>query len=379
MCRVLAVFVVIVTIPLSASATTVTATVTTDVPGETRSVTSGVAGGTDYKFSYDPAGPCWSYRIDPSRLPDPAMCSPGFVEEGLGATTASCPNGRCSATNWMEAAHVAKVPWGCSGTATPWLPFKVRKCAARVGSTPLGFTPSSRSNRVRIHAVADTGERVEIRAHGSVRCEHPPAEPGAVIGPPPIAQNREVRYAPATGDTALSIASIVGLCTAIPFSSASITYTTYFLQGTSEVRGPAVVVNVTARSLMHNVELRLSGIDDDAYLWRGAPGPNARAVCAARYANNTRGQRSCNLTTIMSTRGVYSRQDFTLKFGNGGGWDSCGRVELWIDGALRWHDEVSCAVRHTGWFYRATLDVDFLAGKVRATARHCGLPTDCMD
>jgi hypothetical protein len=30
----------------------------------------------------------------------------------------------------MDCAHHAQFAWGCVGTATPWLPFKVRKCVA---------------------------------------------------------------------------------------------------------------------------------------------------------------------------------------------------------------------------------------------------------
>jgi hypothetical protein len=68
-----------------------------------------------------------------------------------------------------------------------------------------------------------------------------------------------------------------------------------------------------------------------------------------------------------------------VKFGNGGLGNGCGKVELIVDGSVAWSGEKACVIRHSGWFYRAHLKVDFIDGSVRATERGCGLPTDCMN
>jgi hypothetical protein len=82
-----------------------------------------------YVFAYDPTGPCWRNPVDPRRVPDPELCPSEYVQVDYGATTASCANGQCRCTNWMDCAQQSEVKWGCTGPATPWLPLKVRKCA----------------------------------------------------------------------------------------------------------------------------------------------------------------------------------------------------------------------------------------------------------
>lgn len=82
-----------------------------------------------YVFGYDAAGPCWSTQVPATRASEPPKCPAGYIEAAVGATTANCANGHCSCTNWIDCAHQATVPWGCSGSTTPWLPIKVRKCA----------------------------------------------------------------------------------------------------------------------------------------------------------------------------------------------------------------------------------------------------------
>lgn len=83
-----------------------------------------------YEFSWEPqtVGPCHSVRVNQQQVPEPRACPTGTVEQRLGAVTAYCPSFKpCHCTNWMDCEHAKEFPWGC-GDATPWLPFKVRKC-----------------------------------------------------------------------------------------------------------------------------------------------------------------------------------------------------------------------------------------------------------
>lgn len=100
-----------------------------------------------YIFAYDPQGPCYSTAVSAKAVPEPASCPKGYTEVGKGETTARCPNGQCVCTNWMDCAQQQHVKWGCNGSATPWLPFKVRRCAVQGTSTLPASRPSQLSCR----------------------------------------------------------------------------------------------------------------------------------------------------------------------------------------------------------------------------------------
>lgn len=109
----------------------------------------------------------------------------------------------------------------------------------------------------------------------------------------------------------------------------------------------------------HTVILRLSGIDDEAYLWIQAPGSKNDAICSARLAHGTDGFAECDLSRIMRERGNPESSHFVLKFLNSGCMRSCGTMEILIDGHSVFTESDGCAVRHCNWFYRREFDVDF--------------------
>jgi hypothetical protein len=108
-----------------------------------------------FEFSWEGSdvGPCHSVRVDQKRVPEPRACPAGMVQAGYGATTAYCPNfSACSCTNWMDCEHAKEFPWGCSAS-TPWLPFKVRRCAPK-GTT---IDPGTNLNPVPGVSIPRTG------------------------------------------------------------------------------------------------------------------------------------------------------------------------------------------------------------------------------
>lgn len=352
--------------------------VSTEAPGELRTMLHPLSPPLDYKFSYDPQGPCWSHKVDASTIPEPTACGAGF-DGGAEATTAYCPNGACKATNWMERAHVSRVPWGCSGTTTPWLPFKVRRCVAAPPSAPLSMAATPKSKRFNISAAVDTGESVEIRGAGTVYCEHTRLVAAHGLRPVNRTQSKSIHYAPRAGSISISISSIMGECIGIEFDSATILLTTSAKIGGVEVQGPSVHLSIRASDLMQKVELILSNIDDDAYLWIGSRDFSYPIICSVRYSGGAVGQRKCDVTALTRAKGVHTVHDFTLRFGNGGGWWSSGIAEIRVNGASVWRGEATRQIRHTGWFYRAVIRIDFIQGQVRVNARTCPLITDCMD
>lgn len=112
----------------------------------------------------------------------------------------------------------------------------------------------------------------------------------------------------------------------------------------------------------HAVSLRLSNIDDDAYVWVFQPGSAEDAICSVRFRGGQPGSGDCDLSQIMRSRGNPESSTFVVKIGNGGGWNSSGTIDLLIDGrVVRTHNEATL-VRHTGWVYRWEFGVDFKHG-----------------
>jgi Astacin (Peptidase family M12A) len=132
---------------------------------------------------------------------------------------------------------------------------------------------------------------------------------------------------------------------------------------------------------LKTVLLRFRDVDDDAYAWAGgAPGELNQAVCTARYSGGRPGSSDCELTRLVSDGGLATEQKFTVKFGNGGGWDSQGTVEVVVDGVVRFTKTKSKVVRHTGWFYRTVFSINFVTGKVKQmTVDECYNVLDCTD
>jgi hypothetical protein len=65
-------------------------------------------------------------------------------------------------------------------------------------------------------------------------------------------------------------------------------------------------------------------------------------------------------------------------FGNGGLGNGGGRARLDIGGTNKWFKTKNHVGRHSGWFYRVVLAIDFLSGTVTVADEHeCNLPTDC--
>lgn len=131
---------------------------------------------------------------------------------------------------------------------------------------------------------------------------------------------------------------------------------------------------------LKQVNVALSNIDDDAFVWLGGPKDTSQSLCTARYTHNKPGAAECDLTTVIRSMGQSGKHRFTIKFGNGGGLKSHGRASVSVDGAEAWSKEKANVVRHTGWFYRVELDIDFTTGAVSVAKEHeCNLPTDCMN
>lgn len=345
----------------------VSASGTAESWGSFRTIDTGIK----YQFAYDPAGPCWQNRVAPSNVPTPAACPPGYADAGVGATTASCPNGACICTNWMDCAQRDQVPWGCSGSSTPWLPLKIRKCVASTSPAPLVIHMKPTMGTLTIAGLIDgRANGIEISGSANVGC----TSPGSNIG-----QNQSIDYGVQAGSMRINIERLISGCTSIPFDSVGVDLqVTAKLPNGTRMSGPKIVLQMSAKDIMHAVTLRFSGIDDDAYVWIGGPSSNQNAICSASIGSGGSGQ--CSLTSLMRGRGTYSESDFTIKFGNGGGWNGCGNAELLIDGHSVWQRSKNCVVRHTGWFLRSAVHVDFLHGTVRVIRDDaCNNVTDCMN
>jgi hypothetical protein len=131
--------------------------------------------------------------------------------------------------------------------------------------------------------------------------------------------------------------------------------------------------------VMKRITLELSEIDDDAFVWvGGTPGDVSRSVCTARFSDGSRGSATCDLTDLAQRTGLTYDQRFTIKFGNGGGWDSSGTVRILVDGVEKWKKVKAHAIRHTGWFYRSEVVVNFYGGNVRVDKENeCYNVWDC--
>lgn len=128
-----------------------------------------------------------------------------------------------------------------------------------------------------------------------------------------------------------------------------------------------------------NITIELTDIDDEAYLWVGEPADPAEAVCTARFAQGHPGSMTCNLGFFVNQRG-RDRLSFTLKYGNGGGWDSSGHVRILVDGNVVKDKVKSKVVRHTGWFYRLAFEIDAQLGSYREIDENeCRQIFDCPD
>jgi hypothetical protein len=115
-----------------------------------------------------------------------------------------------------------------------------------------------------------------------------------------------------------------------------------------------------------SVQIKFSDIDDDAYAWVGdTPGENRNAICSARIVGIEKGRKECDLTQLVQSIGLGFDQQFIVKFGNGGGFDSEGKFDIVADGKTVFSRSKGRAVRHTGWFYRIVLAIDFIRGTVR--------------
>jgi hypothetical protein len=130
----------------------------------------------------------------------------------------------------------------------------------------------------------------------------------------------------------------------------------------------------------HDVKLLMGSIDDDAYVWIGQPGSNASAVCMANLRVNG-GFVECNLTGVAHRHGLdASGTWFTLKLGNGGGFDTEGVFTLVVDGV---HHEISRQAKlpvHSGWSHRQEFFVNFQTGEFQTRdASACVNDGDCAN
>ncbi len=142
----------------------------------------------------------------------------------------------------------------------------------------------------------------------------------------------------------------------------------------SHVIGPVVLPGVSG---VHHVTVRFQDVDDEAFVWVGAPGRNEDAICSARLRDG--GNSSCDITRRL-TGG--NRTVLTFKVGNSGGLGSKAEIFLDIDGRQVWYGrEIDNAWKHTGWTFRAQVAVDVINGTAAplGEAEACVTIFDCMN
>jgi hypothetical protein len=137
--------------------------------------------------------------------------------------------------------------------------------------------------------------------------------------------------------------------------------------------GPAVLP-------LKSVSVNLSNIEDKAFVWVGRkPLADNQAICQAHWTlSSGPGASTCDLTALARSRGLGHDVSFTIKFRNDYGFDSQGKAEVTADGASIWSRTKAKVWRHTGWFYRVVLKIDFISGTVTVLEQHeCRDVWDC--
>ncbi|HEY6877646.1 MAG TPA: MopE-related protein, partial [Polyangiales bacterium] len=127
----------------------------------------------------------------------------------------------------------------------------------------------------------------------------------------------------------------------------------------------------------HAIVVTFNDVDDDAVVWRGETNDDSKVCSVSRAAG---GMGSCNLNQRALAAGISEPSSrYIIKLGNGGCWNSSGSITITVDGTTVLNQSVSHAVRHCGWFYRVTFDVNLARAEFSLVeTRDCGLPTDCM-
>lgn len=135
-----------------------------------------------------------------------------------------------------------------------------------------------------------------------------------------------------------------------------------------------------AASVRKTFRIRFQDVDDDAYAWFDEPRAIEAAFCAADARSG--GTASCEITGASAQRTSKDYASVVIKFGNGGGGQSGGTVEILRADAAGEQVVMSKTkanlVRHSGWFYRAEVLLNFVTGEtLLVDERECRGISDC--